>query len=37
LNRTTHQDLVFGFSLATAAGFILWGQWIFFSVFGLMP
>jgi hypothetical protein len=37
LNGTTNHDLVFGFSFAISADFILIGQFVLFSVFGLMP
>jgi hypothetical protein len=37
LDRTANQNFMFGFSLVTAVGFIWVGQWILFSVFGLMP
>jgi hypothetical protein len=37
LDGTAYKNLVFGFSLTASAGIIWFGQWIIFSVFGLVP
>jgi len=32
-----HMNVMLAFGLLLSAGFIWWGQWVLFSVFGLMP